>query len=234
MSRRIDIELTSVLGDGTWTWRAAGARQPRGTLDGAILPNGAKVGDELKVEVEQELDGISVQSVVTGREKHDPDLLVLLPSEREFQPVIETRAGRERGERPRRSDGDRKPRRDDAGGAKRGDKPDRPPRDRAKTRPPTPRTHGVRVAARPAARVVAARVAARHASDAVRRSRRRPRCHNVPSRSACGRGRHTAPQCSPNCRPNNGQSPNWRSKAWEPSEPGCTKRTSAPSPRVGR
>ena len=52
MPRRIDIELTSALGDGTWTWRAAGARQPRGTLDGAILPSGAKVGDELKVEIE--------------------------------------------------------------------------------------------------------------------------------------------------------------------------------------
>ncbi|HEX6656764.1 MAG TPA: hypothetical protein VF065_01705, partial [Ilumatobacter sp.] len=148
MSRRIDIELTSALDDGTWTWRAAGARQPRGTLDGAILPNGAKVGDELKVEVEQELDGINVLSVVVGRGKHDPDLLTLLPVEREFQPVIETRAGRERGERPRRSDGDRRPRRDDAGGEGRrsGDKPDRDrrgdrDRDRSKTtdRPPRER-----------------------------------------------------------------------------------------------
>jgi hypothetical protein len=148
MSRRIDIELTSALGDGTWTWRAAGARQPRGTLDGAILPTGAKVGDELKVEVEQELDGINVLSVVAGREKHDPDLLTLLPVEREFQPVIETRAGRERGERPRRSDGDRRPRRDNAGGdGRRGaDKPDgerRGDRDRAKSdRPPRERAGG--------------------------------------------------------------------------------------------
>jgi hypothetical protein len=136
MPRRIDIELTSALGDGTWTWRAAGARQPRGTLDGAILPSGAKVGDELKVEIEQELDGISVLSVVAGREKHDPDLLALLPLEREFQPVIETRAGRDRGERPRRADGDRRPRRDESGGDGRrgGDKPDRDRRrDRANT-----------------------------------------------------------------------------------------------------
>ena len=154
MSRRIDIELTSSLDDGTWTWRAAGARQPRGALDGSILPSGAKVGDELKVEIEQELDGITVLSVVAGREKHDPDLLTLLPVEREFQPVIETRADRERGERPRRSDGDRRPRRDDAGGDGRrsGDKPDRdaprrsdrdrrrptdrPPRARGRRRPP--------------------------------------------------------------------------------------------------
>jgi hypothetical protein len=124
MSRRIDIELTSSLNDGTWTWRAAGARQPRGVLDGSILPGGSKVGDELKVEVEQELEGITVLSVVGGREKHDRDLLALLPVEKEFQPVIETRAKRERGERPRRDDGDRRPRRD------RGDGPggDRPRR----------------------------------------------------------------------------------------------------------
>lgn len=138
MSRRIDIELTSALGDGSWTWRAAGARQPRGTLDGAILPGGAKVGDEFKVEIEQELDGISVLSVVTGREKHDPGLLTLLPVEREFQPVIETRAGRDRGERPRRSDGDRRPRGDNGRDGRRGDKQDRDrrsdrDRDRSKT-----------------------------------------------------------------------------------------------------
>lgn len=110
MSRRIDIELTSALDDGTWTWRAAGAKQPKGVLDGSVLPAGAKVGDELKVEVEQQLEGLTVLSVVHGREKHDRDLLELLPSEREFKPVVETRAKRERGER--RPRGDRPPRGD--------------------------------------------------------------------------------------------------------------------------
>jgi hypothetical protein len=135
MSRRIDIELTSSLNDGTWTWRAAGARQPRGVLDGSILPGDAKVGDELKVEVDQELEGLTVLSVVSGREKQDRDLLALLPSERDFQPVIETRAKRERGERPRRDDGDRRPRRDrDSGpGGPRG-AGDRPRRDAAGAR----------------------------------------------------------------------------------------------------
>ena len=37
MSRRIDIELTSVREDGTWTWRAAGAKQPRGVVDSSVL-----------------------------------------------------------------------------------------------------------------------------------------------------------------------------------------------------
>ncbi|MEZ5297804.1 MAG: hypothetical protein R2697_16450 [Ilumatobacteraceae bacterium] len=92
MSRRIDIELTSALDDGAWTWRAAGAKQPKGTLDGSILPDGSKVGDELKVEVEQHMDGLTILSVVQGRQKSDKgDTIELLPAEREFQPVVETR-----------------------------------------------------------------------------------------------------------------------------------------------
>ncbi|MEJ7800818.1 MAG: hypothetical protein WKF60_09870, partial [Ilumatobacter sp.] len=92
MSRRIDIELTSALADNSWTWRAAGAKQPKGVLDGAILSGGSSVGDVIKVEVEQEIDGITVLSVVGGRDKQDNDnRLELLPSEREFKPVIETK-----------------------------------------------------------------------------------------------------------------------------------------------
>ncbi len=40
VARRLDIELTSDRGDGQWTWRAAGAKQPKGTLDGTLLPAG--------------------------------------------------------------------------------------------------------------------------------------------------------------------------------------------------
>ena len=42
MSRRIDIELTSSRDDGTWTWRAAGAKQPKGTLDADLLYPGSQ------------------------------------------------------------------------------------------------------------------------------------------------------------------------------------------------
>jgi len=52
MTRRIDIELTSSRDDGTWTWRAPGARQPRGSLEGSLLPEGTKVGDILRAEAE--------------------------------------------------------------------------------------------------------------------------------------------------------------------------------------
>ncbi len=106
MSRRIDIELTSALPDGSWTWRAAGARKPNGHLDGGLLPPGSAVGDVLKVEVEQMLDGIEVQSIVKGREKaEDAGLIELLPSEKPFEAVIETRAKRDRSERRDGRDG---------------------------------------------------------------------------------------------------------------------------------
>jgi hypothetical protein len=113
MSRRIDIELTSALADGSWTWRAAGARKPNGQMDGSLLPAGSAVGDILKVEVEQMLDGIEVQSIVRGREKtEDANLLELLPSEKPFEAVIETRAKRDRsddrGRRDNKRDGGRR------------------------------------------------------------------------------------------------------------------------------
>ena len=69
MPRRIDIEITSALSDGSWTWRKAGAQKPKGTIDASILPEGVQVGDELKVEAEQMMDGMEILSVVKGREK---------------------------------------------------------------------------------------------------------------------------------------------------------------------
>src|SRR3546814_5863611 len=52
MPRRLEIELTSARDDGSWTWRAAGAKAPKGTVDGGILPGEAKVGDVLRVEAD--------------------------------------------------------------------------------------------------------------------------------------------------------------------------------------
>ena len=67
MPRRIEIELTSHTADGSWTWRAAGARQPRGTLGGDVVPTGASVGDVLRAEVETGIDGIDVVAVHPAR-----------------------------------------------------------------------------------------------------------------------------------------------------------------------
>jgi hypothetical protein len=141
MPTRIEIELTSASPDGSWTWRAAGAREPRGVLDGAILPADASVGDQLRVETEQDLDGIRVLSVLPPKEKAGRmDVLELLPSEERFEPVIQQRApgGRDQDRgprRPRRERGDRpggdRPDRTDRPERRRGDAPSggRPPRD---------------------------------------------------------------------------------------------------------
>ena len=112
MSKRIDIELTSNRGDGTWTWRAAGAKTPKGTLNGAILDAGTKIGDTIKVEADFDLDGVEILSLVKTKEKAvRGNLLQILGSEKEFQPVTQKLAEKGKDRKPKR-DGDRKPRRD--------------------------------------------------------------------------------------------------------------------------
>ncbi|HET9612317.1 MAG TPA: hypothetical protein VFP06_22070, partial [Acidimicrobiales bacterium] len=104
MSRRIEIELTSARDDGSWTWRAAGAREPRGTLEGAILPEGAEVGQVLRAEVEAYLDGMNVVSVLPPRApRREPERIELKPA-RGGEPalVTSTLAPKRSGEHGRR------------------------------------------------------------------------------------------------------------------------------------
>jgi len=136
MPRRIDIELTSARPDGTWTWRAAGAREPKGVLEGSLLPEGSKIGSILKADTEVELDGITVLSVSSGKEKAEKaGLLDLLPSDKPFEAVTQQLARKERSDRGDRRD--RPPRRDGEGGDRRPRRDsDRPPRkDGGSTRP---------------------------------------------------------------------------------------------------
>jgi hypothetical protein len=137
MSRRIDIELTSRREDGTWTWRAPGAKQPKGSLEGALVPPVAKVGDVLRAEADFELEGITVVSVQaprvessngggpqvievvgSGRDKVDGVSVTLVPGSRR------QRDDGDHERRPRRPTGDRGPARSgptrpSAGGAPR-------------------------------------------------------------------------------------------------------------------
>ncbi len=81
MSRRLEVELTSRRDDGSWTWRAAGARQPKGVLDGGLLTDDVNPGDVVKVEADFDLDGIVVTQVIPSREKRSgPERLELLGS----------------------------------------------------------------------------------------------------------------------------------------------------------
>jgi hypothetical protein len=105
VSRRIDIELTSALAEGGWTWRAAGAKAPKGVVVDGVIPAGHKVGDVLKVEAEFDLDGITVTSVVQGRDKKQrANTLELLPSRSDFEPVTQRLVKKRDGKRsPRKS-----------------------------------------------------------------------------------------------------------------------------------
>jgi hypothetical protein len=89
--RRIELELTSARQDGTWTWRAAGAREPKGVLDGSLLPGGAKVGDILRADADFDLDGITVTAVLPPKDaRKEPDRLELLGGTPGFEPVTQT------------------------------------------------------------------------------------------------------------------------------------------------
>ena len=120
MAVRLEIELTSSRDDGTWTWRAAGARQPKGVLDGKLLPEGAKVGDVLRADAEQNIDGINVTSVLPPKTKsREPERLELI-AKPEGPLVSASVTGRD--ERRGRSEGRRPPR---------GDRPQRRERERS-------------------------------------------------------------------------------------------------------
>jgi len=159
MTRRIDIELTSSQDDGTWTWRAPGARQPRGTLEGTLLPEGVKVGDVVRAEAEFDLDGIvvtSVQAPKAATRTEKAARIEIIGSGRDSAPggvsVVLVPGGRRReedgrGDRPRRSSPGRgaAPRRNGSPGTPAGDdrggpRPDRPGRESRPAREPrTPR-----------------------------------------------------------------------------------------------
>jgi hypothetical protein len=128
MSRRIDIELTSSRPDGSWTWRAAGAREPKGVLESTVLPQGSKTGDILKVEAEFDIDGITILSVVQGRQKVDKkETIAIVGADRPFEPVTQQLARKPKGDRPDKSDR-RRPRPEGANRERTGDRGPRRPR----------------------------------------------------------------------------------------------------------
>lgn len=127
MPRRIEIELTSSRPDGTWTWRAAGAREPKGVLDGNILPAGAKTGDVIKVEAEADIDGMTIVAVVQARVKVAKiETIALIGQDKPFEPVTQQLARKNRGERGERRD--RGDRRDRGERGERGERRERAPR----------------------------------------------------------------------------------------------------------
>ncbi len=135
---RLEVELTSTRPDGSWTWRKAGARQPKGEVSGSLIPDGAKVGDVLRVEADVLVDGIEITEVLPAKapkaERFERIELKPRPEPRELvstQLAPKGRGGRDR--RDRREGGGRGPRReggrhDGARGRDRGrERRERPP-----------------------------------------------------------------------------------------------------------
>jgi hypothetical protein len=144
MARRIEIELTAARDGGTWSWRAAGAREPKGVLDGDLLYEGAKAGDVVRAEADFEVDGITIISVVPPKERRqEPSRLEVRGTQRDTTPVTTVLA--RPGRQGRRDGGDwagnDRPRRDRAAGDRSGERrgsrdQDRGPAANRSSRPP--------------------------------------------------------------------------------------------------
>src|SRR5580704_17217776 len=116
MAHRIEVELTSQTSDSLWTWRAAGAKQPRGTVDGALVPEGSGVGSVLRAEVETTLDGTTVTALLAPKGKSEPrpveriEILGTPQRGPDVNVVLASKSKRRREERPDGSlDGSRRP-----------------------------------------------------------------------------------------------------------------------------
>jgi len=100
MSRRIEIEITSLNGDVA-TWRAAGAKLPKGVLSTALVPGGPVVGCVYRADVEQFMEGMEVLSVLPAKTASplDPrnERVELIPVVQQGPDVIVTYAPKGRG-----------------------------------------------------------------------------------------------------------------------------------------
>ena len=72
MSGRLEIELTSQRADGMWTWRAAGARLPKGSVNDELVPESAEIGSLLRAETSASLDGLTITALSLPREQSEP------------------------------------------------------------------------------------------------------------------------------------------------------------------
>ena len=105
MPNRLDIEITSQSTESSYTWRSAGAKEPKGTIKASLLPSGVAIGDVLKVEADFMIDGIEITAVLPQKIKKDgPELLELLGTGNETAGVT-TSLVKKSSNRKRRKDG---------------------------------------------------------------------------------------------------------------------------------
>lgn len=110
MGHRIEVELTSQSDESTWTWRAAGAKLPRGTVSSDLVPPGTSVGTVLRAEVETTLDGTTVTALLAPKGKSEPkpvERIEILGTPQKGPDVNVVLAGKGKRRRDDHGDGDR-------------------------------------------------------------------------------------------------------------------------------
>lgn len=106
MTRRMDIEVTSTRPDGSFTWRQAGAKAPKGSGGADVLPQGSKIGDVLRAEIEIDMDGPVVLAVMPVKQRErNVTLIAITGSGAEFKPVTEFSTNRRSKSKSRENDG---------------------------------------------------------------------------------------------------------------------------------
>ena len=106
MSRRIDVELTSDRGDGTLTWRAAGAKAPKGVLDATLLPSGVKVGDTVRADADYDMEGVTIVAVLAPTAKKKDAAVIEFIGAPPPPPRDYSKEPERRERKPRRGDRD--------------------------------------------------------------------------------------------------------------------------------
>ena len=152
MGHRIEVELTSQSDESTWTWRAAGAKLPRGTVSAELVPPGTKVGSVLRAEVEMTLDGTTVTSLLPPKGKAEPksvERIEIIGTPQKGPDVNVVLAGKGKRRRDEYGDDGRDGSRRPSGRGPRteGDRGARTPRTEGDRGPRGPRTEGAPSAA---------------------------------------------------------------------------------------
>ncbi|MDG2352620.1 MAG: hypothetical protein P8L35_07420 [Acidimicrobiales bacterium] len=97
---KIDVVITSQRENGDWTWRAVGAREPKGTVEASLLPDNLSIGAKFSVETEHFLDGVVVTKVFDQKQSSEKgETLEILGSGKQTDLVTTQLAKSKKGKR---------------------------------------------------------------------------------------------------------------------------------------
>ena len=104
MSSRIEIEITSAVDAKSFTWRAVGAREPKGTIPSTLLPSSVTTGQIFRVEADFLIDGIEITKVLPKKtERSEPVLLEVIGTKNSEPGVTTSLASKKKQEKGKRN-----------------------------------------------------------------------------------------------------------------------------------